>query len=70
MPRREVTVFKVRDGRDRAIGFDRSDPDGRWSVGYSGRGGRFYAKAAKKEFEDSQGNRVICSRGRSRTISV
>ena len=65
---RAVTVFRQRPGRDRAVGFDRTNSRGRYRVGYRGRNGRFYAVAAKKEFNDAEGNRVICSRGRSRSI--
>lgn len=42
-----VTVFKKRDGDDKALGTDDTNSNGRYTVPDPGKGGRYYAKAAK-----------------------
>ncbi len=67
---REVILFKVRPGKNRAVGSTLSNRRGRWSIETLGRiRGRFYAVAPGQEaFAHGGDLRLYCSGDRSVTI--
>jgi hypothetical protein len=70
--KRKVTIKKVRKGKDRKIGSDRTNRFGIYRVGHNRPhgDGRFYAKAKKKEFVNKAGRTVICKAGRSPSVKI
>lgn len=63
---REVTVYRKRQGRDRAIGSDASNRSGTWKLNPAGqvRAGDYYAKAPSLRLRSGVGT---CARAKSIT---
>ena len=65
---RKVTVFKKRDGRDKRINSDTTDPGGNWNTGNTGVGkGKYYARAKAVLLKTDE---VLCEKGKSKTVTV
>jgi hypothetical protein len=61
---RLVRLFKVKRGKDKKIGQDQANGQGRWRIRKPNAKGRFYVRVARKEFTQG-GNLHICLKGRS-----
>ena len=65
---RKVTVFKKRDGRDKRINSDTTDPGGNWNTGNTHVGkGKYYARAKAVLLKTDE---VLCEKGKSETVTV
>ena len=53
-PRRDVTLFRRRQGKDDVIGFDKTNASGEWSIESGRRGGTYYARVTAASFEDPE----------------
>ncbi len=63
---RRVKLVRVRAGRDKKLGRDRSEDNGRWQIDVSPlRRGTYYARAPRTKL----GN-VVCAADVSRTVTV
>jgi hypothetical protein len=68
---RKVTVFRVKSGADAKFGTDKTNKKGKYVVapGKKAAAGNYYAKA-KKKVKKKNGNKIVCKKGKSPTISV
>ena len=64
---RQVSLKKVKKGRDRTVGSTISKRSGKWRIREARARGRYYAKTAKRTLS---GPGVVCQAGRSKTIRV
>lgn len=65
---RDVTVKKLKRGKDRAVGKAVTNAKGKYSVPSRRAKGRFYAKVAKATVENGDGETITCQGARSRAI--
>ena len=62
---RRIVLKKKRPGRDKKVGSDTTNPQGRYSILERGARGVYYTVALKKTFTDGNGDFNICSKDRS-----
>ena len=67
---RTVVLKKVRDGRDKTVGTDRTNRRGNYSITQRNANGKYYSVAKKKTFINGQGAQVTCRKDRSPTKRV
>jgi hypothetical protein len=69
--KRKVTVFRKKSGPDVAFGSDKTNKKGKYVVapGKHAPSGKYYSKA-KKKVKHKNGNKIVCKKGKSPTISV
>jgi hypothetical protein len=67
---RVVKVKKVRRNGDLTVGSDSTNQQGKWLVPYPDARGKYYARAPKMTYTDSEGRERSCARLGSPTIRV
>ena len=71
--KRKVTVFRVKSGPDVKYGTDLTNKKGKYVVtkgdATHAKAGNYYAKA-KKKVKHKNGNKIVCKKGKSPTITV
>jgi hypothetical protein len=69
-PQRTVKLYKQKSGPDKALGKDRTNNRGQWSVGvHPLRSGAYYAKV-RRLTSGAAGTIFVCRKDRSRTLFV
>ena len=64
---RKVKMFKQRNGPDRLLGKDRTNPEGRWRINFPPPSGTYYAKVKQLS---SASLDVTCRRDKSNVIVI
>jgi hypothetical protein len=71
---RKVTVLRKKPGPDAKYGSDFTNRKGKYVVtrgdATHARAGKYYAKAKKKVKVKSNGTKIVCKKGKSKTITV
>jgi hypothetical protein len=66
---RRVSLKKVRPGKDKTLGRDITNANGKWSIGgFPSPHGTFYAKVKEETVQATGGPLIVCSSDRSKKL--
>lgn len=65
-----VVIKKVRDGKDRVVGRDRTDSKGMWKFATRLKPGRYYATTARTQIDIDEFTGVSCDSARTKAVKI